>query len=61
MFIFEHFFTSKSFAAVREEFSNAYLEKDAPNRKIISMSIVILYIFVVRIAFQMERLYIQLE
>jgi hypothetical protein len=32
VFIFEHFFASKSFAAVREAFSNAYPDKDVPNK-----------------------------
>jgi hypothetical protein len=31
VFILEHYFASKSFAAVREEFSNAYPDKEAPN------------------------------
>jgi hypothetical protein len=32
MFILEHYFTSKSFAAVREAFSNAYRDKEVPNK-----------------------------
>jgi hypothetical protein len=30
--IFEHYFGSKSFAAVREAFSNAYPNKEVPNK-----------------------------
>jgi hypothetical protein len=33
VFILEHYFASKSFAAVREAFSNAYPDKDVPNKK----------------------------
>jgi hypothetical protein len=32
MFILEHYLASKSFAAVREAFSNAYPDKEVPNR-----------------------------
>jgi hypothetical protein len=32
VFILEHYFTSKSFAAVREAFSNAYPDKEVPNK-----------------------------
>jgi hypothetical protein len=32
VFIFEYYFTSKSFDAVREAFSNAYPDKDVPNK-----------------------------
>jgi hypothetical protein len=32
MFILEHYLTSKSFAAVREAFSNAYLDKEVLNK-----------------------------
>jgi hypothetical protein len=32
VFIFEHHFVSKSFAAVREAFSNAYPDKEVPNK-----------------------------
>jgi hypothetical protein len=32
VFILEHYFASKSFAAVREAFSNAYPEKEVPNK-----------------------------
>jgi hypothetical protein len=32
MFILEHYFPSKSFAAVREAFSNAYPNKGIPNK-----------------------------
>lgn len=38
MFILANYFASKSFAAVREAFSNAYLEKEAPNKTRILMS-----------------------
>jgi hypothetical protein len=31
-FILEHYFASKSFAAVREAFSNAYPDKEVPNK-----------------------------
>jgi hypothetical protein len=31
MFIFEHYFASKSFAAVHEVFSSAYCDKEVPN------------------------------
>jgi hypothetical protein len=31
VFILEHYFQSKSFAAVREAFSNVYPEKEAPH------------------------------
>jgi hypothetical protein len=34
MFILEHYFESKSFAAVREAFSNAYPDKEVPNKTI---------------------------
>jgi hypothetical protein len=32
VFILEHYFASKSFAAVREEFSSAYPDKEVPNK-----------------------------
>jgi hypothetical protein len=32
VFILEHYFASKSFAAVREAFSNAYPDKEVPNK-----------------------------
>jgi hypothetical protein len=32
VFILEHYFVSKAFAAVREAFSNAYPEKEVPNK-----------------------------
>jgi hypothetical protein len=32
VFILEHYFASKSSAAVREEFSNAYADKEVPNK-----------------------------
>jgi hypothetical protein len=32
VFILEHYITSKSFAAVREAFSNAYPDKEVPNK-----------------------------
>jgi hypothetical protein len=32
VFILEHHFVSKSFAAVREAFSNAYPDKGVPNK-----------------------------
>jgi hypothetical protein len=32
VFILEHYFTSKSFAAVHEAFSNAYPDKGVPNK-----------------------------
>jgi hypothetical protein len=32
VFILEHYFTSKSFAVVREAFSNAYPDKEVPNK-----------------------------
>jgi hypothetical protein len=32
VFILEHHFASKSFAAVREAFSNAYPDKEVPNK-----------------------------
>jgi hypothetical protein len=32
VFIIEHYFASKSFAAVREAFSNAYPDKEVPNK-----------------------------
>jgi hypothetical protein len=32
VFIIEHYFESKSFAAVRETFSNAYPDKEVPNK-----------------------------
>jgi hypothetical protein len=35
MFILEHCFASKSFAAVRETFSNAYPDKEVPNKTIL--------------------------
>jgi hypothetical protein len=35
VFILEHHFTSKSFAAVREAFSNANPDKEVPNKTII--------------------------
>jgi hypothetical protein len=34
VFILEHNFASKSFAAVREAFSNAYTDKEVPNKTI---------------------------
>jgi hypothetical protein len=34
VFILEHYFALKSFAAVREAFSNKYPEKEAPNKTI---------------------------
>jgi hypothetical protein len=35
VFILERYFASKSFAAVREVFSNAYTDKEVPNKIII--------------------------
>jgi hypothetical protein len=32
MFILEHYFASKSFAAVREAFCSAYPDKEVPNK-----------------------------
>jgi hypothetical protein len=32
VFVLEHYFASKSFAAVREAFSNAYPDKKVPNK-----------------------------
>jgi hypothetical protein len=32
VFVLEHCFASKSFAAVREAFSNAYTDKGVPNK-----------------------------
>jgi hypothetical protein len=32
VFIPEHYFASKSFAAIREAFSNAYPDKEVPNK-----------------------------
>jgi hypothetical protein len=32
VFILEHYFASKSFSAVREAFSNAYPDKEVPNK-----------------------------
>jgi hypothetical protein len=32
VFILEHYFTSKLFAVVREAFSNAYPDKEVPNK-----------------------------
>jgi hypothetical protein len=32
VFILEHYFASKSFAAVREAFSNSYPDKEVPNK-----------------------------
>jgi hypothetical protein len=32
VFILEHYFASKSFAAVREAFSNAYPDEEVPNK-----------------------------
>jgi hypothetical protein len=32
VFILEYYFASKSFAAVREAFSNAYPDKEIPNK-----------------------------
>jgi hypothetical protein len=32
VFILEHYFASKSFAAVREAFSNAYPDTEVPNK-----------------------------
>jgi hypothetical protein len=32
VFILEHYFASKSFAAAREAFSNPYLDKEVPNK-----------------------------
>jgi hypothetical protein len=32
VFVLEHYFASKSFAAVREAFSNAYPDKEVPNK-----------------------------
>jgi hypothetical protein len=32
MSIFEHYFASKQFDAVREKFSNAYPDKEVPNK-----------------------------
>jgi hypothetical protein len=34
VFILEHYFATKSFAAVREAFSNAYRDKEVPNKTI---------------------------
>jgi hypothetical protein len=34
VFILEHYFASKSFAAVREVFSNVYSDKEVPNKTI---------------------------
>jgi hypothetical protein len=35
VFILEHYFASKSFAAVHEAFSNAYSDREVPNKTII--------------------------
>jgi hypothetical protein len=35
VFILDHCFASKSFAAAREAFSNAYPDKEVPNKKTI--------------------------
>jgi hypothetical protein len=35
VFILEHYFALKSFAAVREAFSNVYPDNEVPNKKII--------------------------
>jgi hypothetical protein len=32
MLIFDHYFTSKSFPAVREVYTNVYPDKDVPNK-----------------------------
>jgi hypothetical protein len=32
VFILEHYFATKSFAAIRETFSNAYPDKEVPNK-----------------------------
>jgi len=32
VFILEHYFASKSFAAIREAFNNAYPDSEAPNK-----------------------------
>jgi hypothetical protein len=37
VFILEHYFAPKSFAAVREEFSNAYPDKGVQNKTIIHL------------------------
>jgi hypothetical protein len=37
VFILEHYFTSKSFAAVREAFSNVYPDKKVPNKTVTHM------------------------
>jgi hypothetical protein len=34
VFILEHYFASKSFGAIREAFSNAYPDKEVPNKTI---------------------------
>jgi hypothetical protein len=33
VFIFEHYFASKSVAALRESFGNAYTDKEVPNKR----------------------------
>jgi uncharacterized BrkB/YihY/UPF0761 family membrane protein len=38
VFILEHYFASKSFAAVRETFNNAYSDKEVPNKTTVLMS-----------------------
>jgi hypothetical protein len=37
VFILEHYFTSQSFAAVYEAFSNAYADKEVPNKTTIQL------------------------
>jgi hypothetical protein len=41
VFILEYYFTSKSFAAVREAFSNAYPDKELPNKTTIQQLVTI--------------------
>jgi hypothetical protein len=41
VFILEHYFASKSFAAVREAFSNEYPDKGVPNKTTIHRLVII--------------------
>jgi hypothetical protein len=41
VFILEHYFASKSFAAIRKAFSNAYPDKEVPNKTTIHQLVTI--------------------
>jgi hypothetical protein len=43
VFILEHYFASKSFAAIRKAFSNAYPDKEVPNKTTIHRLVTIFW------------------